>query len=75
MDSGNDTDESSDEEIKSLKEKLRDRRWVRRMEKQKKDALAFSDRSDTGKSSSFKTSSTLSSSVGSSDAGILLMFL
>ena len=34
------------------------------LEKQKKDVSAFSDVSDTGKSSSFKTSSTLSSSLG-----------
>ena len=71
-DAASDNESSSDEEIKSLKEKLRDRRWTRRMEKQRKDVSAFSDVSDnnttgkssTGKSSSFKTSSTLSSSLG-----------
>ena len=81
-DAASDNESSSDEEIKSLKEKLRDRRWTRRMEKQRKDVSAFSDVSDnnttgkssTGKSSSFKTSSTLSSSLGtgsSKDEGTL----
>ena len=58
--------DDSDPEIQLLKKKIIERRSVCKSNRQKISASAFSDPSDTGRSStSFKTSSTFSSSISS----------
>ena len=72
--SDNDSDDGSDEEIRLLRKKISERRSRRKFEKQLLTS-AFSDPSDTGKSSSFKTSSTVSSSLCSSTTGEYLFLI
>ena len=62
---GSDSDDS-DPEIQFLKEKINLRRSICKPNRQQISTSAFSDPSDTGRSStSFKTSSTFSSSMSS----------